>query len=288
MVPSGTYRVREKRPVHHEEEPSKRPKAVYVDDVETITERLNTVQLGNAEFHLTLDDAVKRGMTDLMIASMNGYEQIVKSLLMIASMNKDEQRVAHDTRDDYGWTALMFASHFGKNACVNYLLDWGAVVDASDINGETALMKASEHGKLECCRTLIRRNAALDAQCHDGSTALMLAAYHNKPLCVEALIDGGAIMNIKDGAGDTALELAAMAGNCECVKILLERGAVPTVSDVEAADPAAPASINVQPSPISRGTAGELRRLNNLRGGSCFSEGRARRTLIANLIGLLQ
>lgn len=247
-----------------------------------------------------LDNLDIWGCTALMFASYFGKNACVSELL---------DRGADVNASDFdGETALMKASQHGRLQCCRTLIERGAAKDAQCAYGFTALMLASVNGHNECVLALIHSPGAdVEIATPMGWTALMLAAFHNRPECVIALIKGKASVNTENNAGRTALLLAAMKGNCKCVTILIKAGAVdvPTASELAAAEghPACVEAINFaladgQYSPVSRGAAGELQQ-DNLRGGSCFSEGRARTsarpgteravgaymTLIANLIG---
>jgi uncharacterized protein len=62
-------------------------------------------------------------------------------------------------KDEYGSTALIFASLHGHREGVELLLAKGAQVNARDWNGSTPLMGASEKGHQEVRKLLIEAGA---------------------------------------------------------------------------------------------------------------------------------
>ena len=57
-----------------------------------------------------------------------------------------EQGADANTKDAFGWTAVMWAGSMGFPEAVKLILDSGAEPDARDQYGATALMKASRRG----------------------------------------------------------------------------------------------------------------------------------------------
>ena len=104
------------------------------------------------------------GRTGLMLAAFNGHTAIVKLLL--------ENKVAVNTIDFLGRSALMYAStgHFPET--VEYLLLHGAdpnLIDNSE--GFTALMFAGAEGNIKVVRMLLDHGANPDIMDKDGDTA---------------------------------------------------------------------------------------------------------------------
>lgn len=78
--------------------------------------------------------------------------------------------------DRNGWTPLHCASFYGQLNCVQYVLKWGAPVDAGDNKGDTALHMATKEGHLECVVALIQAGVqTLNQENNAGMTALDVA-----------------------------------------------------------------------------------------------------------------
>ena len=84
----------------------------------------------------------------------------------------------------------------------------------------TALMEATLWGRNKCVDVLILAGANVNKQDQSGWTALMYAAWLGKDKCVESLIYGGADVNIQDRNGGTAVMKAAEWGHEKCIDIL--------------------------------------------------------------------
>ena len=125
---------------------------------------------------------------------------------------------------NYGYTALMFASQYGKLECVQELVRLGADVNLQNKGGSTALMFASQYGNLECIQELVRLGADVNLQNEDGYTALMVAPYSGKVECVQELVRLGADVNIQNENKYTALMVASQCGKVECVQELVRSG----------------------------------------------------------------
>ena len=169
-----------------------------------------------------------------------------------------------------GWTALHYASFYGRTELVEVLLRHGAPVDARHPLGWTPLHRAAEHGSVEVARLLIGRGAQIDARANGRSPlGVAISKRHNRlaGYLVEQGADLGeleprsgltpvlyAVMSGDSGLlrkllahggdpngplrnGDSPLHLAARAGGDEIVRILLERGAVPNSTNAQGATP---------------------------------------------------
>ena len=114
------------------------------------------------------------------------------------------------TRNNRGWTALMWAAYCGHESCVRLLLP---VSDASstDENGLTALMRAAHEGHEACVGRLRTVSDAL-ARDNDGATALMRASFYGHEACMKLLLP---VSNAraKDRSGLTASAHAQKVGH---------------------------------------------------------------------------
>jgi ankyrin repeat protein len=101
--------------------------------------------------------------TALIVASYNGYDDIVAILLKIGALV--------NRADADGKTALMLASKKGYYKVVKLLLENGAIVDLADEEGWTALMYASLNGQEEVSKILLEKGAKKDLKNKQGLTA---------------------------------------------------------------------------------------------------------------------
>ena len=139
-------------------------------------------------------------------------DQLSKSLLHVAAETGDVPMVqallavgaSADFENEWGWTALQFASHSGHAECVRLLLEAGA--DANNIGGihdfgeelhpPLCLAARCGRGSTECMGHLLKWGAHVDQKCDYGMSALHLAAESGAKLEVECLIRAGANVNL--------------------------------------------------------------------------------------------
>jgi ankyrin repeat protein len=97
-------------------------------------------------------------------------------------------------------------------AMVTALIEAGADVNSPDDYGDTALFWASARGNKSSVKLLLARpGIKLDTINTDGDTALMVAAERGHAEIVEMLIEAGANVSITDKRGETATSLAQKA-----------------------------------------------------------------------------
>ncbi|MCH9757221.1 MAG: ankyrin repeat domain-containing protein [Gammaproteobacteria bacterium] len=194
------------------------------------------------------------GFTALMIASSNGYIDIVKVLLndkkvnplqkttnggfnalMLASKNRmtlldtiklllldgriDPNEEANDT-----FTTLMMATEFGHPDIVQALLDdTRADPNQYTLRGSTALMIASARGQLDIAKLLLADGRTDPNQRDNGGfTALMMAAEFDHPDVVKFLLaDRRITPSQRNNHGLTALISAFQAKKFNIVNIFL-------------------------------------------------------------------
>ena len=104
----------------------------------------------------------------LHLGARTGQYAAVKSLL---SYRASGGRVAKDSQDSSGRTALMKASFAGHEEVVRLLLDAGASDDVKTNQGETALILAAQYGETEAARLLLEAEADPNAADETGRTA---------------------------------------------------------------------------------------------------------------------
>ena len=123
------------------------------------------------------------------------------------------------------WTILHFASRCGSHKCAEFLLKFGANVNANDISQRTALHEASRYNKYKCAEILLKFGANIDATDVMNKTALWYSSTNYDTKCLEILLKHGADTKIADRDGHTPLHVAAAYKKDQSVKILLKFGA---------------------------------------------------------------
>ena len=167
----------------------------------------------------------KDGYTALHKASFLG-----NLLRMLAVVKKLIERGADvNAQDKDGRTALMIAcQETTKYADVALALleDDNIKVDLVDEYGKTALDYASENRMTEVVKKLIERRADVNIQDENGDTALIGACKKNRVNVALALLEHPYIeVNLMNNNGETALGWAFKNGLLEVVKKLIKRGA---------------------------------------------------------------
>ncbi|MBN1505865.1 MAG: ankyrin repeat domain-containing protein [Sedimentisphaerales bacterium] len=117
------------------------------------------------------------------------------------------------TSESGGGMALQRAIHHGHFTIVEFLVDNGADVNATDMNGETALHHASRKGDLEVVSLLLQQGASVNATNHKGQTALHLVASGKNWEIVGQLLSSGANAHIRDRYDNTVLGNALSLGD---------------------------------------------------------------------------
>jgi len=113
---------------------------------------------------LKKNDIVMRyytGYTPLLLASYHGHLEIVKLLITVGNLQKDDMllRSGSEMRNNNGETPLFMASYYGHLEIVKLLI---ALCCREDImiknnDGDTALFMASARGHLEIVKLLIKK-----------------------------------------------------------------------------------------------------------------------------------
>ena len=105
------------------------------------------------------------GNTPLIVACQDDKVEFVRSLL-------DNSVININAEDNYGNTALVWASMRGFTDCMLALLEKHCDINHRDKNGMTALMVACNYGELDAVQLLIQHGADCDIADNDGRTAL--------------------------------------------------------------------------------------------------------------------
>ncbi|RSL81667.1 hypothetical protein CEP52_017150 [Fusarium oligoseptatum] len=198
------------------------------------------------------------GRSALSYAAMCGAADVIQRLLSTPNIDVD-------SRDEDGWTPLMFAVARGHEEASTLLLDAKADVSLKDEEGRTALYHAASKGHFETIKILLKTNPDLilsngpksddpqmmvaaafavaasgiddtwkaltnksqylTAQDSEGLTALHHAANLGLLHVAKRLVEDGSKVNALDEAGRSPLILASMAGSLPTVKFLLDQEA---------------------------------------------------------------
>lgn len=103
---------------------------------------------------------------------------------------------------------------------VKVSLAWDVDINSKDQEGWTALMWAAARNHPQIITLLLECNADINALDYEGMTALMWASFKG---CVEnakILLDHGADLSIKDDEGKSALQWATDRGCVEVVSVI--------------------------------------------------------------------
>jgi ankyrin repeat protein len=99
-----------------------------------------------------------------------------------------------------------------------------ASLNRKDLLGETAVMVAAQYGKKACLEILIKYGADLNIRNKEGRTALILSAFAKEWECFKALMESNDLdLEVQDKDGNTALHYAAENGHEEICKSLMAK-----------------------------------------------------------------
>lgn len=117
--------------------------------------------------------------------------------------------------DQYGRSALHYASLEGDVARVRALIREGADVDVADQSGMTPLHFAAQEGRLEVARVLLVAGAAIDAQDEHGNSPLFTAVFNatDEGALIRLLREGGADPWLVNRHGQSPAGLARLVAN---------------------------------------------------------------------------
>ncbi|MEI6040281.1 MAG: ankyrin repeat domain-containing protein [Candidatus Berkelbacteria bacterium] len=184
----------------------------YTDEVETY------IFLGQ--------DLNLRGPKDVSLLSFAIAAEKEEIALMLL-----REEVIIDSKDDEGFTPIIYASYNQLNETVNQLIAKGCNVNARTNEGLSALCFACDKENIESAKLLLHAGAnpniiGLNLEKFEtAGTPLHLAAMRGNTQLIKLLIEYGANVNLADHDQWTALHFAITYGELEPVKLLVEAGA---------------------------------------------------------------
>lgn len=148
----------------------------------------------------------------LMIASWEGYYEIVQLLLSMRSLV--------DTKDSNGCTALILAIYKGYQSIVELLIKNNADIEVRDKLLTTPLIYAAGKGHVTITKLLVAHKADIHSKDRDGKTSLMWAAHKGYFDIVQFLLTQGAKINDMTTGNKTALDFAIENNHIEIQQLL--------------------------------------------------------------------
>ena len=164
--------------------------------------------------HVNVNARDQKGMTPLMIASIQGHVDSVELLLRHRGDPEAREKLN-------GYTCLHYSIAKKSFALAKLLLKWSANIDAQDNTGCTPLFYAVCSNHADSVSFLLSHRARVDLPNHCGTTPLMKSVQTNAGICHVMLLEKRANVRAKDGDGKTPLMYASAAGQLTCVEALL-------------------------------------------------------------------
>jgi ankyrin repeat protein len=127
---------------------------------------------------INVNKANSYGETPLMMASINGDLEMVKTLVEIKKADINQS----------GWNPLIYACSKGRLDVAKYLVQHGADVNSTSPNGSTPLMMAAMSGNEYVVKYLLDQGADLKIRNSLGFSAIDMAKQYDHPWIEEGLI----------------------------------------------------------------------------------------------------
>nr|CAD7460688.1 unnamed protein product [Timema tahoe] len=155
------------------------------------------------------------GMTALHLATKSGNQQACQHILAIPNLPRD----FIDTKDDGGWTPLVWAAEHSHAHIVEYLLSKRANPFVRDAEQNIALHWSAFSGCAEITELLLNLGSDPNSTNLYGDTPLHIGARQDMYDCVHLLLARRARVDLKNSAGELALD-CCVSESSECFKAI--------------------------------------------------------------------
>ena len=228
--------------------------AVLSNHVDVVRILLTRDELNVNAFHVG-----KCERTALLLASQEGYNEIVKAILERKDLDVNQRDSYQENaltlatlsehlpvvesllrRSDIdinvvnrtGNSALILAARIGRDDIVDFLLSKGADLSIKDQEGGgTALSWAVKNGELSMVETMLKHDVDIQGLDERGRSLLHVSAANGKIDMIRLLIAKGLDKNIRDSKKRTPLHEASRYNMVDVSKFLLKMGANASLED---------------------------------------------------------
>lgn len=173
----------------------------------------------------------ENGVTILHQIAKKGNENILQALFEFGCIDNI------DPRDVEEATPLYWASQYGHDAIVLWLLKHNADITAKNERKRSAIWVASQEGHIKVVRTLLESGSSINECDAAGFTPLHAASYFGHKEVVSCLLRMEASVTARSADGRTALHLASAAGQISTAERLLLLGAPIDSKDINGRTP---------------------------------------------------
>ncbi|KAJ8324440.1 phosphate system positive regulatory protein pho81 [Batrachochytrium dendrobatidis] len=124
----------------------------------------------------------------------------------------------------------------GRLDILKLAIEYGAIVDISNVYGRKPLHYAAMYGHADCASHLLTLGTAIDALDHDGNSALVYAIIGGHTRCVEIFLENNAMIDPSSPTAPIPISLACKYGHTDIATLLLKKGAQ-LLQDTDGMDP---------------------------------------------------
>ena len=158
--------------------------------------------------------------------SAEQWAQLLQAPLECAVEQQDERLAERFVEAGAGFGAAVHAAvRLDNEQIMDFLLENGASLHATDKNGDSILHVAASFDRGEITRSLLIKGANKNQLGRKRDTPLYRAAYHGNYLVVEDLLKAGADVGLRWQGLVSPLEIAAEHGFVEVMRVLIAHGA---------------------------------------------------------------